>query len=60
MSAFRRPANRVKTVPGVYLASGSAHPGGGVPLCMLSGLAAVRALAADRAPARGFFGSFVR
>jgi phytoene desaturase len=36
-AAFRRPANRVSTVPGLYLASGSAHPGGGVPLCALSG-----------------------
>lgn len=42
-SAFRRPANEVSDVPGLYLASGSAHPGGGVPLAMQSG----RAAAAD-------------
>lgn len=47
-SAFRRPANRVPGVRGVYLAGGSAHPGGGMPLAMLSGVAAARALLADR------------
>jgi phytoene desaturase len=48
LSAFRRPPNRVRGVAGLYLASGSAHPGGGVPLCVLSGEAAARALLADR------------
>ncbi|MFT7624741.1 MAG: phytoene dehydrogenase-like protein, partial [Myxococcota bacterium] len=47
LSAFRRPANRVKGVGGLYVASGSAHPGGGVPLCLLSGLAAARAVVRD-------------
>ncbi|HAN32566.1 MAG TPA: hypothetical protein DCQ06_13300 [Myxococcales bacterium] len=46
-SAFRRPANRSKVLRGLYLAGGSAHPGGGVPLCILSGLAASRALMVD-------------
>ena len=46
-AAFRRPANRIPGARGVYLASGSAHPGGGVPLCILSGEAAARALLAD-------------
>lgn len=46
-AAFRRPANRVASIPGLYLASGSAHPGGGVPLCALSGRAAARALHDD-------------
>ncbi|MEN0063666.1 MAG: phytoene desaturase family protein [Myxococcota bacterium] len=41
-SAFRRPANQVADVPGLYLASGSAHPGGGVPLAMQSGRAAAQ------------------
>jgi 1-hydroxycarotenoid 3,4-desaturase len=36
-SAFKRPPNRVSGVPGLYFASGSAHPGGGMPLAMLSG-----------------------
>jgi phytoene dehydrogenase-like protein len=39
-AAFRRPPNTVRGVPGLYLASGSAHPGGGMPLCALSGLQA--------------------
>ena len=47
-AAFRRPPNRVAGVRGLYLASGSAHPGGGVPLCLLSGQAAARALFSDR------------
>ena len=50
-SAFRRPPNRAPGVAGLYLASGSAHPGGGVPLCLLSGRAAARALLADLARA---------
>lgn len=37
LSAFRRPANRVAGVDGLFLAGGSAHPGGGVPLCLQSG-----------------------
>ena len=36
-AAFRRPANRSSLVDGLFLASGSAHPGGGLPLCALSG-----------------------
>jgi phytoene desaturase len=48
LAAFRRPPNRVAGVRGLYLASGSAHPGGGVPLCILSGAAAARAVLADR------------
>ncbi|HWH30014.1 MAG TPA: phytoene desaturase family protein [Mycobacteriales bacterium] len=34
-AAFLRPANR-SPVPGVYLVGGSAHPGGGLPLVLLS------------------------
>ena len=45
-SAFWRPPNEAKRVPGLYLASGSAHPGGGMPLAMLSGIAAARAFSA--------------
>lgn len=36
-SAFQRPPNAVSKIPGLYLASGSAHPGGGLPLCVQSG-----------------------
>ena len=46
-SAFQRPANRVDGIDGMYLASGSAHPGGGVPLCIQSGRRAVVELTED-------------
>ena len=48
-AAFRRQSNKVPDFPGLYLASGGAHPGGGVPLCILSGLAAARQLVSDQA-----------
>lgn len=48
-SAFRRPANTVSRVRGLYLASGSAHPGGGMPLCLQSG----RQAAAEIGPPPG-------
>jgi phytoene desaturase len=47
-AAFKRPPNRWSAIPGLYLASGSAHPGGGVPLCVQSGRLAAEALLADR------------
>ena len=47
MAAFQRPPNRVSRIPGLYLATGSAHPGGGVPLCVQSGRTAARALLQD-------------
>ncbi|MGQ9805888.1 MAG: phytoene desaturase family protein [Chlorobiales bacterium] len=46
MSAFLRPRNRGK-VKGLYLASGSAHPGGGTPMVTLSGKFAAELLMAD-------------
>lgn len=45
-AAFRRPANRAPEVDGLYFAGGTAHPGGGVPMVMLSGAAAARRLLA--------------
>lgn len=36
-AAFKRPANQAPRMAGLYFASGSAHPGGGVPLCLQSG-----------------------
>jgi phytoene desaturase len=41
-AAFRRPPNQSPEVRGLYLAGGTAHPGGGVPMVMLSGAAAAR------------------
>jgi phytoene desaturase len=37
MNAFKRPANRNRQLEGLYFATGSAHPGGGIPLVILSG-----------------------
>jgi phytoene desaturase len=47
-SAFQRPSNRVRSVRSLYLASGSAHPGGGMPLAVLSGREAVRCMWEDQ------------
>ena len=46
-AAFARPHNRAPGVRGLYLASGSAHPGGGMPLCARSGLMAAELAMAD-------------
>lgn len=35
-AAFLRHPNRVAGIRGLYLAGGSVHPGGGIPLCMMS------------------------
>ena len=44
-AAFMRPSNRIRGLRGVYFAGGSAHPGGGVPLVALSGIAAAECAA---------------
>lgn len=49
-SAFRRPANRARDIQGLYFAGGTAHPGGGVPMVMLSGAAAARCILRDTRP----------
>lgn len=36
-AAFMRPPNRYKNIKRLYLTGGSAHPGGGIPLVLLSG-----------------------
>lgn len=46
-SAFLRPANRSRRFRGLYFAGGSAHPGGGIPLVLLSGRHAARLLLRD-------------
>jgi 1-hydroxycarotenoid 3,4-desaturase len=48
MSAFARP-DAASTLPGLYLAGGSAHPGPGVPMAALSGRLAAARLMQDRA-----------
>ncbi len=37
MAPFSRPGNRAKGIRNLYFVGGSTHPGGGVPLVMLSG-----------------------
>ena len=36
MAAFLRHPNFSKTIKGLYFCGGSVHPGGGIPLCLLS------------------------
>jgi 1-hydroxycarotenoid 3,4-desaturase len=45
-ASFRRPGART-SVPGLYLAGGSVHPGAGVPMVALSGMIAARSAIAD-------------
>jgi diapolycopene oxygenase len=46
MGAFK-PGNRSRQVQGLYLSGGSAHPGPGMPMVMMSGWIAADALDAD-------------
>jgi phytoene desaturase len=46
-TAFRRPHNRCTEVKGLYFAGGTTHPGGGVPMVMLSGKVAAELLLHD-------------
>ncbi|MCU0424352.1 MAG: phytoene desaturase family protein [Candidatus Kapabacteria bacterium] len=47
MAAFMRPANRSRDVRGLYFCGGSSHPGGGVPLVVLSGKMAAELIQED-------------
>ena len=47
LNALRRPHNRAKGIKGLYFAGGTTHPGGGVPLVMLSGKVAARMVIED-------------
>ncbi len=44
-TAFKRPPNRSRELAGLYFAGGSTHPGGGVPLVLLSGKIAAELIA---------------
>ena len=46
-SAFLRHRNRSKDLKGLYFCGGSVHPGGGIPLCLLSGAIAAECIADD-------------
>ena len=56
-TAFRRPANRSRDIEGLYFAGGSTHPGGGIPLVLLSGKITAR-LIAEHAGKKNFFANF--
>lgn len=49
LAAFLRPANRAPDLRRLYFCGGSAHPGGGVPLVTLSGMAAAACALEDLA-----------
>ncbi|MEJ2050559.1 MAG: phytoene desaturase family protein [Calditrichota bacterium] len=44
-AAFRRHPNRSRDIKGLYFAGGSVHPGGGIPLVLLSGRIAATLIA---------------
>ena len=46
-TAFKRLPNRSRVLDGLYFAGGSVHPGGGIPLVMLSGKMAATLIAED-------------
>jgi 1-hydroxycarotenoid 3,4-desaturase len=48
MASFKRPGSR-STIPGLYLAGGSSHPGPGVPMAAISGRLAAASIAEDYA-----------
>jgi diapolycopene oxygenase len=47
-----KPANRSPDVPGSYLAGGSAHPGPGMPMVLMSGWIAADAVDRDGSVSR--------
>jgi phytoene dehydrogenase-like protein len=55
-AALRRPAN-AGPVPGLYLAGGSAHPGGGIPLVLMSAEIVADLIGPAGAPADGRAGA---
>ncbi len=47
LAAFRRPANRAPGLDRLFFVGGSAHPGGGIPLALLSARLVARAVMRD-------------
>jgi diapolycopene oxygenase len=47
-SAFLRPPLRAHSIAGLYFVGGGTHPGGGIPLVLLSGRAVAERVAHDR------------
>lgn len=47
-SAFARPPLRAPGLPGVYFVGGGTHPGGGIPLVLLSGKAVAERIERDQ------------
>ncbi|MBA2339935.1 MAG: phytoene desaturase, partial [Pyrinomonadaceae bacterium] len=47
LSAFLRPPNAARDIEGLYFAGGATHPGGGIPLVLLSGKMAADLLMRD-------------
>ncbi len=54
LAAFRRPPVRDPRVAGLYYAGGTTHPGGGVPMVILSGRLAAQTIVDDCAPESTF------
>ncbi len=52
-ATFLRQPNRSRDISGLYFCGGSAHPGGGMPLVMLSGALAARQVLEDAAGGAG-------
>jgi 1-hydroxycarotenoid 3,4-desaturase len=48
MAAFKRPANKVPGITGLYLAGGTVHPGAGLPMVTLSARIATRLALEER------------
>lgn len=47
LAPFQRPSNRAKDVQGLYFVGGTTHPGGGVPMVMLSAMVTANMMAED-------------
>ncbi|MCW5860067.1 MAG: phytoene desaturase [Caldilineales bacterium] len=50
LAPFRRPSNRSPYLPGLYFVGGATHPGGGVPMVMLSAKVVAEMIGEDQQP----------